>query len=707
MASNVCLDNSAEHEQAAQDLWDAGGYVGAVLRFRRSKNPSSPTQASRCILDGIRSQVPLATSYGKGSDVLSELFKLSQTALLTPDERIEVSGSTIGFVQQTLIVALQIRFLRSVVDLDSAALKRYGQHFLDELDLRGALLALDAWTQSATLDGMSSMPDDELAEVLLLCQKFGTVIKAIIKIPGFVDLPGIQHVFGLSHASSSLPGCQPRPQDITLQRTIRPCSFVHRLAFAFVDRGDERRSRADPIILPTSTVDDMIRRALLRRLNTVLERVDELARKSRGFELCQQYLINQQCGGRYDGSCWKDHVMNEDLTIERFNSQFRLHILALQMRGSPLWKVSYAVRSQAAQRICRCLALIGQNITGVRPTALGILKGLGTISPLRPEFQRFAKANDWDEVLDALGESTKASVMDELFMIRRDVGYPSIRPRFKTVVCSDAKDILAKLQLTQYPPAIALQSDILCPGRSRESHQTAPSLSEDLKGPSSGSDKQRDGLSYNNAQSRPVDKAPTFESVASTLQRRRSASIIQAFFRRHRRQAGGPIAAAFERLATKLQERTGSYILERALLLCIRGPLPHVLAYLQTLKNLSEGTIQKLNRGLPNINLQNIQELHEKGIEARRIRNTIIRLHKELQPSSNFYFDRILARPVSVVEIVEKVSQVPELIRELRNFGDCPEDLDYELGVEPILSDRVPWSLENTAFPVNARPLPS
>lgn len=223
----------------------------------------------------------------------------------------------------------QIRFLRAVVNLEGAELKRYGERCLDKQDLPGALLALDAWTQSAALEGVRSTQDNEVAEVLLLCQKFGAVINTIVRTTGFVDLPGMQHIFGVSNTSSKEPARQAQPQDITLQRTIRTCSFIHNVAWRVADREEQARNRADPVTLPTNKVDDMIRRALLRRLNNVVERVDELARRSRAFEICQQFLMYQQCGGRDEGSCWKDHVLEKDLTTERFNSRFRLHILVI------------------------------------------------------------------------------------------------------------------------------------------------------------------------------------------------------------------------------------------------------------------------------------------------------------------------------------------------------------------------------------------
>lgn len=88
------LDSIEEHEKIAQVLWDDGDYVNAVLRFRESNDSSSPRQGSQCLLEGIRSSVPLVTSYENESDVLSELFKLSRTSMLTPDEKAEVRLAT-------------------------------------------------------------------------------------------------------------------------------------------------------------------------------------------------------------------------------------------------------------------------------------------------------------------------------------------------------------------------------------------------------------------------------------------------------------------------------------------------------------------------------------------------------------------------------------------------------------------------------------
>ncbi|KIO30540.1 hypothetical protein M407DRAFT_20428 [Tulasnella calospora MUT 4182] len=87
------LDSVAEHEEAAQALWEARDYLSAVLRFRRSAKESSKQKAARCLLEGMRENVFFVTSYGNPSDVLIQLFNLSQDVDLSADERTQVRSS--------------------------------------------------------------------------------------------------------------------------------------------------------------------------------------------------------------------------------------------------------------------------------------------------------------------------------------------------------------------------------------------------------------------------------------------------------------------------------------------------------------------------------------------------------------------------------------------------------------------------------------
>lgn len=74
-----------------------------------------------------------------------------------------------------------------------------------------------------------------------------------------------------------------------------------------------------------------------------------------------------------------------------------------------------------------------------------------------------------------------------------------------------------------------------------------------------------------------------------------------------------------------------------------------------------------------------------------RIRNDAKRLVKDLHPSSEFYIPRKAKSPATVSNIVAKVKLLAGLVQDLRVFVEIPEDVDYELGIEPLLSDRAAW----------------
>ncbi len=73
---------------------------------------------------------------------------------------------------------------------------------------------------------------------------------------------------------------------------------------------------------------------------------------------------------------------------------------------------------------------------------------------------------------------------------------------------------------------------------------------------------------------------------------------------------------------------------------------------------------------------------------GRRLRNFTNQLINELQSNSDF-FDN-----ASVFTLVDKIKCIPDLVLNLRKYMECWEDLDYDLGVEPLLSNRVPWGVK-------------
>lgn len=83
--------------------------------------------------------------------------------------------------------------------------------------------------------------------------------------------------------------------------------------------------------------------------------------------------------------------------------------------------------------------------------------------------------------------------------------------------------------------------------------------------------------------------------------------------------------------------------------------------------------------------------------ESSEILDATNQLIKYLYPSSNVYLECGPNSGISVLKIVEKVRWIPDLVSKLRKFTACPEDLDYNLGVEPLLSNRIPWVHPNSA----------
>lgn len=89
-------------------------------------------------------------------------------------------------------------------------------------------------------------------------------------------------------------------------------------------------------------------------------------------------------------------------------------------------------------------------------------------------------------------------------------------------------------------------------------------------------------------------------------------------------------------------------------------------------------------------------------LSALTIRSLVHReveqLMKDIHPSSKFYFQGTSGTPVSVLDIVERVRQIPHFVGRIREFTDCPEDINYELGVEPLLSNRAPWAMKTSNY---------
>ncbi|KAG8937463.1 hypothetical protein FRC00_005249 [Tulasnella sp. 408] len=303
----IFLDSITEHEEAAQVLWDTKDYVSAVTRFCQARTLSSRQKATRCLLEGLRANIPFATGYRNQPGIVSDLFKLTSDCEMSAEEKAEID------------------LLHAITNLQTADLDRYSQEYFEAGNIRCALLALDAWTQSGPLETIESATADQVADILLLCQKFGWVVNFLVRDTGFIDRPDIQTLFNISPTEQ---GMELEAQEIASQRVVQPRSFIFQRAVAACQPSG---SQTNSITLPKNAVDDLVRRALLERMNALIEKVDTSSRTSRPFEICTKFLTAKSCTGHNDRSCWRDHISQKEITIQQFNTRFRLHLLCVAL----------------------------------------------------------------------------------------------------------------------------------------------------------------------------------------------------------------------------------------------------------------------------------------------------------------------------------------------------------------------------------------
>ncbi|KAG8937462.1 hypothetical protein FRC00_005248 [Tulasnella sp. 408] len=417
-------------------------------------------------------------------------------------------------------------------------------------------------------------------------------------------------------------------------------------------------------------------------------------------EICGQLIITEyyHSPSAYDGltlpRSWIIRAFAREPSLQRNGSLafrfvaaiskfFQLLLLKedpgrLQIQGKLIKEAAPSARGRAVARLCRCLALIGHNIERTKESILGIIKDIGTLADpqVRTEYQGYATACNWNEVARALRTSSAACSLDELIVVRQKAKVlPTLVAGMRTIFCPDEGKILKKLQLVDSLPTIALQSQTLIPGLKQVTSN--PGIKPKPQQGFAALEQKEEDLQL--------------ESESYTEEDEKKASVIQGFFRRHKRRDGGPIARAFEDLAKKMTEDPDGEP-SRYLLLCVRGPLPHVLAYLKRLHDACQTRVRSLTKEMQDSEHEMIEELREKKDDVRSIHREVKRLIKDLHPSSEFYLQVPLEPQVLVSDIVARVQEIPTLVNKIQEFAELPEDTDYDLGVEPLISERVPWA---------------
>ncbi|KIO23210.1 hypothetical protein M407DRAFT_27279 [Tulasnella calospora MUT 4182] len=782
------LESIGEYERVGDIHREAEDYISAVRQFRLANTSTSYRKAAACLLEGLRANISFAIGYGKRSEQLSQLFELCQAAELALDEQDEVD------------------LLRAVSELDSATLKEHGLRCIRSGNNLHALLALDSWASSDGFQVLPSAPDVEAMEILTTCLKFSTVINALARTPKLLDKPAARGLFCVTSAKAT---------GILLSDTVS----IKRHSFLYDSLNGTTVNRKAMVIkaasgsYPRSVVEAEIRRGLWARLNGIISRIDTLAQESRPYELCIPFVTTGGCLDIQQGLCWRDHPSDAELTVPKFNSRFRLHILTIALLDHPeyeqwdehkisraakqlswldrlfnpatnrplaeaalhwcfkdttarthvgvhlletvlggsawldtdvaiafveevcgqlifnqdahlpdgrgwltmprTWIIraflrgaspkpneatpgrfvsllgkfvdilllreykercrlqSHVARYQWLVRLSRCLGLVGHNIPALREMVLSIFKGMGNSCS---DLQLYSSCISWLDVVEAL--KATSSRLDEVISVKWKDDETGNDYGFKSMLFSGEKPLLEELSLVLSSTASA---------------SVAATASEQL-GSQFGPITPATEIEQQQIQEASLDSsAPVIPDDTELLQK--SARKIQAFILRHHTRADGSLEAAFEEVAKRFIRMQTSDPPSRFLLLCLRGPLPHVVSFLEKFQYMVQHEVSAVGKKMAYGKDENMDEIFRKLVKLRRIRNDSKRFIMDLHPSSEFYFQRKSNSLglASVSEIVARVKLIPALVQNLRAFVEIPEDVDYELGVEPILSDRAPW----------------
>ncbi|KAG8916691.1 hypothetical protein FRC01_002915 [Tulasnella sp. 417] len=750
------LESITEHEEAAAVFWRAKDHVEAISRFLISTKPSSSAKAAECLLDGLRFNITLGFKRENALPVVSKLLSMVQQLPLDQNQRLEVSLFqaiencrvdellTLGryyinheqphsaflaldsWLRSGALKGLEVEALDQVATILLVCQQYCGlvqtvlqrPDLLDKAEMQ-QILGI-SWSSNFNADDQDMKPyrqvhpqsfiyaqaydkqpqTDEPATAPTLSRDVvddlirNTLLNNLLRTPMLATTIDYMDTRRYLLNGKWFMDKQLAFQEGFLQEDGRPIAGA---ALTWFNRRTGARHN-----LGVYTIRHILHRGLPVDVDVLSSYVEEV---------CGQLILNHF--KHYMSSGYEGMTMPRSWIIRalmRGSSElsngrvpytlipwlrFFLDILVgrlnpgrLRYRGTPLQQSPLPIL--IVVRVCRCMVILGINNRNAREQVFRALEPLKhLISAPDPGLNRLITAQGWRDVEDAAYLLVAGSTMDGLVTVTHTT-LPSPIPRIpgsQLVFCTSDSELLRGLLLDSHVPLAApflhfVQSDYRGQTAPPEvSFSMAASATVDQSEPPQGS------------ADNPAENPAQLEGIEYTQQHMKSARVVQSLFRRHRRRAGGPIVAAFEELARRGLELQEPYRPGRFLLLCLRGPLPHVLQYLQKLKDSCQETISSLNKRVELSNHEEIDALYVKGAEARRIRDETNKLYKELQPSSELYFKGPETAPPSVAEIVEKVNRVSDLANCLRRLTESPDDLDYDLGVEPLLSHRVPWRL--------------
>lgn len=225
-----------------------------------------------------------------------------------------------------LICGSKVELLRAIANCDSERLKEKSRHYKRSGNMLHALFAFDAFIWSSVPRSLQSASEQEIMKILQRYLTFSALVKAVVQMHGILDKPAARHLFGVSITKSN-----PWSQQETI--SVKYPSFAHTALKGSTLGLIGAANSVVSVSMTRLELADLIRQALLARLNQVISGIDLLARKSRAFQLCASFLTTGRCSSATQELCWKDHRPKTDSTstILTFNSQFRLHVMMISL----------------------------------------------------------------------------------------------------------------------------------------------------------------------------------------------------------------------------------------------------------------------------------------------------------------------------------------------------------------------------------------
>jgi len=384
-------------------------------------------------------------------------------------------------------------------------------------------------------------------------------------------------------------------------------------------------------------------------------------------------------------------------------------------------EVSPWLKDAVVARICRALALIGYN---VRSTQGEILEALTSIAYLErnpsPLYAAFIRARGWGGrygVMNAVNTSMQWCNMDGLVRLhhyqkqappRRDIQFitfrdlADIRRRIAYPGSITSTSILTIAALAM--PAAASHNVMVPPAI--EFHEPANlvgsgPLAENDEMPLDGRLAEAEAIGdEDNDDDHAEEEAPlpdlaTAEDLAKELTDEQKVAVvqIQRSFRRSRRRRAAleeaqrkPVLRQFISCMNIVLEGGLDVTLPHRYIYLFRGPLPHILAFVEAIRDHSLQKKDEAKRQCRIAAHTELEKVQQDLTDSNALFKTFCVLVKKLEPSSPLHKDCSIRQ---LKEAVLEVCNLKDRVRTVLGEG-AATDANLEIGIKGILQPYIP-----------------